>query len=61
MVVMKKAHHVLTRAADNLACFYNAHCREAPMYAVGDKVWLNRQNIMTTHPMKKLDHKWFSL
>ena len=28
------------------------------MYKVGDKVWLNAQNISTTRPMKKLDHKW---
>ena len=38
--------------------FLHAHHREAPLYAVGDKVWLNGQNIMTTHLMKKLDHKW---
>ena len=25
---------------------------------MGDNVWLNAQNIMTTQPMKKLDHKW---
>ena len=30
----------------------------APVCKVGDKVWLNAQNITTAHPMKKLDHKW---
>jgi len=54
---MKEAWSALPKAADNIACFYNTHCREAPLFAVGDKVWLNRQNIMMTHPMKKLDHK----
>src|SRR5882724_5092135 len=32
--------------------------KEASLYEVGDKVWLNRQNITMTHLMKKLDHKW---
>jgi len=31
---------------------------EAPLYMVGDKVWLNGQNITMIFPMKKLDHKW---
>src|SRR5467141_2196146 len=57
----KEAHSALSRAVDNMALFYDAHRREAPLYAVGDKVWLNGQNITTTHPMKKLDHKWLSL
>ena len=55
-VATKEAHSALTRAASNMAHFYNAHCREAPLYTFGDKVWLNRQNITITHPMKKLDH-----
>jgi len=29
-----------------------------PLYAVRDKVWLNRQKFMMTFPMKKVDHKW---
>jgi len=48
----------LTQAADNMAQFYDAHCREAPLYEVGDKVWLNGHNITTTRTTKKLDHKW---
>jgi len=32
--------------------------KEASLYEVGDKVWLNRQNITMTHLMKKLDQKW---
>src|SRR5882724_7505535 len=38
--------------------FYNVHWREAPLYKVGDRVWLNGQNITMTQLMKKLDHKW---
>src|SRR5882672_6769887 len=55
---MKEAHSALSWAADDMAHFYDAHRREAPLYAVRDKVWLNGQNITTTRPMKKLDHKW---
>jgi len=44
--------------ADNMAHFYNTHHREAPLYTVRDKVWLNGKNITTTHLMKNLDHKW---
>jgi len=40
--------------------FYNAHWREAPLYTVRDKVWLNGQKITMTCLMKKLDHKWLS-
>src|SRR5882724_3514214 len=54
----KEACSALTQAADDMAQFYDAHCKEAPLYEVRDKVWLNGQNITTTHPMKKLDHKW---
>ena len=47
----KEAHLALTRAADD-------NWSEAPLYVVGDKVWLNGQNITMTCLMKKLDHKW---
>src|SRR5882672_8094188 len=57
-VAMKEACLALSRVVDDMACFYDAHWREAPLYVVGDKVWINRQNITMTHPMKKLDHKW---
>src|SRR5882724_9227545 len=57
-VAMKEACLALSQAADDMACFYDAHWREAPLYMVGDKVWFNGQNINTTCPMKKLDYKW---
>src|SRR5882724_9108336 len=57
----KEACSALTQAANDMACFYNAHHKEAPLYKVGDNVWLNGQNITTTCPMKKLDHKWLGL
>src|SRR5882672_6969370 len=57
-VAMKEACSALSMAADDMACFYDAHQREAPLYAVRDKVWINGKNITMTHLMKKLDHKW---
>ena len=53
-----EACSALSKAADDMARFYNLHCQAAPTYKIGDKVWLNAQNITTTFPMKKLDHKW---
>jgi len=58
--VMQEAHSSLAQVANDMAWFYDTHCREALLYAVGDKVWLNGQNITTTWLMKKLDHKWLS-
>ena len=53
-----EAHAALSKAADDMACFYDLHRQAAPVYKVGDKAWLNAQNITTACPMKKLDHKW---
>ena len=53
----KEARSALEKAADDMACFYDVHRQAAPVYKVGDKVWLNAQNISTTRRMKKLDHK----
>ena len=58
---LKKACSALTQAANDMAGFYNTHHREAPLYEVGDMVWLNVQNITIMCPMKKLDHRWISL
>ena len=56
-----EAHSALTKAADDMARFYDLHRQAPPSYKLGDKVWLNAQNITTTRPMKKLDHKWLGL
>ena len=57
----KEAHSALEKAADDMAHFYDVHHQAAPAYKVSNKVWLNAQNISTTRPMKKLDHKWLGL
>ena len=54
-MVTNKAYSVLQRAADDMVHFYDVHCQHAPTYKVGDRVWLNGQNITTTQPM---NYKW---
>ena len=54
----QEAQSALPKVADDMACFYDLHCQTAPVYKVSDKVWLNAQNVTTTRPIKKLDHKW---
>ena len=57
-IATNEACSALQRAADDMVHFYDVHHQHAPTYKVGDKVWLNAQNITTTQPKKKLDHKW---
>ncbi len=51
-----EAKAALEHAVDEMAQYYDCWRSPAPTYKVG--VWLNAQNYMTTHPTKKLDHKW---
>src|SRR5882724_114710 len=44
----EEAHSALAQAADDMARFYDAHRRKAPLYEVGDRVWLNGHNITMT-------------
>jgi len=53
-----EAKAALKHAADEMAQYYDHQRSPAPTYKVRAKVWLNTQNHMTTHPTKKLDHKW---
>ena len=46
--VTDEAHLALSQAANDMARFYDAHWREAPLYKVGDRVWLNGHNITMT-------------
>ena len=54
----EEAHAALTKAAEDMARWYNAHRGPTPEYRVGQKVWLSAEDITTTRPMKKLDNKW---
>src|SRR5258707_11317006 len=53
-----EAKATLKHAVDKMAWYYDHQRSPAPIYEVGAKVWQNAQNYMTTHPTKKLDHKW---
>src|SRR5882724_1446065 len=69
-VVSEAAHQVATDLKelhlylhDQIQCAlkqYEAHstsqCLPIPPFKVGDTVWLDSQNIKTTHPLKNLDH-----
>src|SRR5882724_7089686 len=51
------AESALKRAAEEMKKYYDRGRGKTPVYAVGDKVWLDASNINTGRPMKKLDHK----
>src|SRR5258708_2215208 len=53
-----KVKAALKHATDEMAQYYDHWRSPTPTYKVRAKVWLNTQNYMTTHPTKKLDHKW---
>ncbi|OCB90717.1 hypothetical protein A7U60_g2051 [Sanghuangporus baumii] len=49
----------LTQANEDMKRFYDCHTGKLVAYEVGQKVFLDRRNIKTTQPMKKIDNKWF--
>src|SRR5258706_7581389 len=53
-----KVKAALEHTTDKMAWYYDRQRSPTPAYEVGAKVWLNTQNYTTTHPTKKLDHKW---
>jgi hypothetical protein len=53
---LTEAKAVLAKAQEDMTRYYN-QCREpAPEYAPGDKVYLDRSDIRTSRPSKKLAH-----
>lgn len=55
--VREAAQKALTRAADDMKRFADAHRQNAPQYQVGDKVWLDASHLNTPRPSKKLDDR----
>src|SRR5258708_9987178 len=51
------AESALRKAAEDMKKYYDAHCQNTPSYKVGDKVWLEADDILTRRPTCKLDHK----
>jgi len=57
-VAMKEMSSALTRAADDMACFYDAHWKKHIYMQLETKSGSMGRKITTTCPMKRLDHKW---
>jgi hypothetical protein len=53
---IEEAKVALTKAKDEYAMYYNRRCRPAPVFAPGDKVWLDGSDIATSRLSSKLSH-----
>jgi hypothetical protein len=47
----------LQHAQTQYKTYHDRHAKPAPQFQVGDQVWLNRRNIRTNRPSRKLDVK----
>src|SRR5436189_6225952 len=56
-VIHESLRHQLISAQDKYKQSYDTHVKLAPLFKIGDLVWLSRRNITTTRPSQKLDHK----
>jgi len=57
---LSEARAALAKPKDDMAHYYNQRCTPAPMFTVGDKVFLDASNICMTRPSKKLSHCFLS-
>ena len=55
----EEAKSALVSAKDDMAWFYNRDRTTTPDYKVGEKVYLEGQNLQTSRPSKKLAHKQY--
>jgi hypothetical protein len=54
---IEEAKAALTKVKDEHAMFYNRRCEPTPVYAPGDRVWLDGSDIATNRPSSKLSHR----
>jgi hypothetical protein len=54
---IKEAKAALTKAKDEHAMFYNCQREPAPVYAPGDRVWLDGSDIATNRLSSNLSHR----
>jgi hypothetical protein len=54
---IEEAKVALTKAKDEYAMFYNRRREPAPIFAPGDRVWLDGSDIATNQPSSKLSHR----
>jgi hypothetical protein len=57
--IREEAKAALQKASDDMARFYDRKHSKTPSYKERSKVWLDDENIKTTHPTKKFENKWF--
>lgn len=55
--VREDTRAALDAAAERMKHYYDKHVREAPVFQVGDKVWLDAKNLRIKQPSTKLSHK----
>src|SRR6266508_1629237 len=53
---LKEARSVLAKAKDNMAHYYNQCGTPAPLFAPGNKVYLDSEDIQTIRSYKKLSY-----
>jgi hypothetical protein len=53
---IEEAKVALTKAKDEYAMYYNCRREPAPIFAPGDRVWLDGSDITTNRPSSKLSH-----
>ena len=56
-----EAKSALAKSKEDMECYYNQHRMPAPIFAPGDKVYLDASDIQTTHPLKKLAYRQLGL
>jgi hypothetical protein len=54
---IEEAKAALTKAKDEYSMYYNRRREPAPVFAPGDKVWLDGSDIATNRPSSKLSHQ----
>jgi hypothetical protein len=54
---IEEAKVALTKAKDEYTMYYNRQREPAPVFAPGDKVWLDGSDIATNRPLSKLSHR----
>jgi hypothetical protein len=54
---IEEAKVALTKAKDEYTMYYNHQCKPAPVFAPGDRVWLDRSDIATNRPLSKMSYQ----
>jgi hypothetical protein len=54
---IEEAKAALTKAKDKYTMFYNHRREPAPVFTLGDRVWLDGSDIATNRPSSKLSHR----